>query len=126
MNDDPKAGQSGGVNISGGTVNVGGDIVGGSKIQYQGIGKEQLEELFKPAAQAVAQHPEAQQKLEELKTEVSKGKKADDSVMAKLVDGIVGLAPGAVSAVVSAFGSPLLGGIAGPVTKFVLNKIQGK
>lgn len=33
--------------------------------------------------------------------------------MAKLVDGLVGLVPGAASAVVSAFPTPLLGGIAG-------------
>jgi hypothetical protein len=46
--------------------------------------------------------------------------------MAKLVNGIVGLVPGAVSAVVSAFGTPILGGVAGPVTKFVLDELQGK
>jgi hypothetical protein len=31
-----------------------------------------------------------------------------------------------VSAVVSAFATPLLGGIAGPTTQFVLDKLQGK
>jgi len=46
--------------------------------------------------------------------------------MAKLVEGIVELVPGAVSAVVSAFATPILGGLAGPVTKFVLDKVQGE
>ena len=46
--------------------------------------------------------------------------------MAKLVDGLVGLVPAGAAAVASAFGTPILGGIAGPVTKFVLDKIQGK
>jgi hypothetical protein len=36
------------------------------------------------------------------------------------------LMPNAVSAVVSAFATPLLGGLAGPATKYVLDKIQGK
>lgn len=126
MDDESKPGgkQSGGVNISGGTVNVRGDIVGRDKamINYQA----QLGEALRPVAQAVEQHPEAQQKLEALKTEAGRGQQADDGVMAKLVKGIVGLVPGAVSAVVSAFGTPILGGIAGPVTEYVLGEIQGK
>jgi hypothetical protein len=39
---------------------------------------------------------------------------------------LAGLVPGAVSALVSAFASPVIGGLAGPVTKFVLDRIQGK
>jgi hypothetical protein len=34
--------------------------------------------------------------------------------------------PAATSAVVSAFATPILGGIAGPVTSFVLDKLRGK
>jgi hypothetical protein len=45
---------------------------------------------------------------------------------AKLVDGLVELVPSATSAVVSAFATPILGGIAGPVTGFVLDKLRGK
>jgi hypothetical protein len=126
MGDESKSAgkQSGGVNISGGAVNVGGDIVGRDKtmINYQA----QVGEALRPVAQAVQQHPEAPQKLEALKAEAGKGQKADDGVMAKLVKGIAGLVPGAVSAVVSAFATPILGGIAGPVTKYVLDEIQGK
>ena len=64
--------------------------------------------------------------MEALKAEAAKGKQADDGTVAKLVDGFVQLVPSAVGAIVSAFGTPILGGIAGPVTKFVLDKIGGK
>jgi hypothetical protein len=56
---------------------------------------------------------------------VTKGKNADDGVMAKLLDGLVGLVPAAATAVGSAFATPILGGIAGPVTSFVLDKLRG-
>ena len=45
--------------------------------------------------------------------------------MGKIVDGLVGMVPGAVGAVVSMFAMPLLSGIAGPVTKYVLEKLKG-
>jgi hypothetical protein len=97
----------------------------------QGISAAELEKLFTPLLAAVHQAPpekqvEAQQKAEALKTELAKGDQADDSVVGKLVDGLVSLVPGAVEAVVSLFATPVLGGVAGPVTKFVLDKIQGK
>ena len=129
MNDGEKGkDQSGGVNITGGTVSVGGDIVGRDKVVYS---QQQISEVFRPLTEAVRAAPpekqqEASQKVEELKAEASKGKSANDGVMAKLVEGIVGLVPTAVSAVVSAFGTPILGGVAGPVTKYVLDKLQGK
>ena len=125
MSDDNN-GQSGGINITGGTVDVRGDMTGRDKITYGEIPRAQLDQAFRPLADAVGQHEEAQQKVEALKTEAAKGKKADDGVMAKLVEGIVKLVPGAVSAVVSAFGTPLLGGLAGPVTKYVLDKVKGE
>jgi hypothetical protein len=34
------------------------------------------------------------------------------------------MAPGAVGAIVSTFANPILSGLAGPVTKFVLDKLQ--
>ena len=132
MNDEAKTPrQSGGVNISGGNVTVGGDIVGRDKIVGAEISSVQLEQVFRPLAEAVRGAPpavqqEAAQKVEDLKKEAAKGKSATDSVMAKLVEGIVGLVPGAVSAIAGAFGTPLLAGIAGPATKYVLDKIQGK
>lgn len=124
-------GRSGGVNISGGTVTVGGDIVGHDKIVGTEISKVELNQIFYPLQEAVLagpsqDQPEAMQKLDALKSEVAKGRDAKDGVVAKLVEGLVGLIPGAVSAVVSAFATPVLGGIAGPATKYVLDKVQGK
>jgi hypothetical protein len=124
--------QSGGVNIHGGTVTTGGgDIVGRDKVVNQGSSRQQLEAVLRPLSEAInsapaEKRPEALAKLEELKQEASKGEKRDDSVIAKLVDALVGLVPSAASAVVSAFGTPILGAIAGPVTKLVLDKIKGE
>jgi hypothetical protein len=130
-NDKSSAGQSGGVNISGGSVTVGGDVVGRDKIVGTQISQVQLDQAFRlleEAARAAAPEKlaDAMQKVKELKAEATKGTDADDGVVAKLVKGLVGLIPNAVSAVVSAFATPILGGIAGPMTKYVLDEIQGK
>ncbi|HKV61634.1 MAG TPA: hypothetical protein VJO16_06960 [Candidatus Acidoferrum sp.] len=132
MNEEAKAArQSGGVNISGGNVTVGGDIEGRDKIVGTEISSVQLEQIFRPLTEAVRSAPpavqqEAAQKVEELKKEAAKGKSATDGLIAKLVEGIVGLVPSAVSTIAGAFGTPLLAGIAGPATKYVLDKIQGR
>ena len=123
-------GQSGGVNIAGTVGDVGGDIIGRDKISGVPSAVE-LDDALRPLIKAVEAapadvRPEAEAKLGELKQEAAKGKDADDGVIAKLVDGLVGLVPGAVTAVVSAFATPLLGAIAGPVTGFVLGKLKGK
>jgi hypothetical protein len=68
----------------------------------------------------------ATQTATELVAEASKGNHADDSRMAHLLDKFVELVPGAVATVASTFASPLLSGIAGPVTKFLLDKLQQK
>ena len=123
-------GQSGGVNITGTIGSVGGDIVGRDKI----IGAPSaaaLDAALKPLIEAIGAAPaekraEAEAKLAELKHEAAKGKDANDGVMARIVDGLVGLVPAAATAVVSAFATPILGGIAGPVTSFVLDKLRGK
>jgi hypothetical protein len=123
-------GQSGGVNISGTVGSVGGDIVGRDKI----VGPPSaavLDAALKPLIEAIGAAPaekraEAEAKVTALKQEAMKGEKASDRIIADLVDGLVKLVPGAVSAVVSAFGTPILGGIAGPVTAFVLDKIRDK
>ena len=96
-----------------------------------GISPLELETLFAPLLAAVAKHTPvamqatAVQRVEELKAEVAKGKQADDGKMGKIVDGLIALAPSAVGTVVSIFATPILGGIAGPVTKFVLDKLKG-
>jgi hypothetical protein len=120
-------GQSGGVNIHNSTVTAQ-KIVGRDNIEVSGA---QLDSIFAPVIDAIRGAPpdkqrEATQQVEALKTEAAKGGGASDSVMAKLVDGIVGLVPGAVGAMVSAFATPILGAVAGPITKYALDRIQGK
>ncbi len=96
-----------------------------------GIRAADLDRLFAPimaAAQQAepAQRQAAEHTVQELKAEAGKGKQADDSRLATLIDGLVGLVPAAVTAVVSAFASPILAGVAGPFTQYVLKKISGK
>lgn len=113
-----------------GNVDASGDFVGRDKIT-QGVSPRDLESLFAPLMAAVARDASAdkqaaaEQKVQELKAEVAKGKQADDGKVAKIVDGLVEMVPGAVSAVVSTFATPIVGGIAGPVTKYVLDKLKG-
>jgi hypothetical protein len=124
-------GQSGGVNIHDGTVNTGGgDIVGRDKSVNQAVSRE-VDDALRPLVEAINVAPhekraEAMVRLDELKKEVAKGAKHDDTVVAKLVDQLVSLVPGAASAVASTFGTPILAAIAGPVTKFVVGKIRGE
>lgn len=96
----------------------------------RGISGAELDRAFAPFYQTLHDVPpekqaEAAQKVDALKQEAAKGRQANDSVMAKLLDELVGLVPGMVTAVASTFGTPLLGGIAGPVTAFVVDKIRG-
>src|SRR5579864_251946 len=121
MSDDKNSrGLGGGVHISGGTVtaqNIAGHNVVVSTQTL--LSQSHLEEVFHPVMEAVRttasdKQLEAAQKVEALKSEVSKGKNASDSIMARLVDGIVTLVPGAIGAVASAFGTPILSGVAGP------------
>ena len=60
-----------------------------------------------------------------LKTEAARGKQADDGRIARIVDGLADLVPKAVGAILSTLASPLLDGIAGPATTFVLGKLKG-
>jgi hypothetical protein len=125
--DMPTDAGGGGVTITGSNVNTaGGDIVGRDKIS-----SHQVDDVFGPIGKVIetagpSEKAAAEEQFRALKNEVAKGTHADDSVVAKLVEGLVGLVPGAVAGIVSAFASPLLGGLAGPVTKYVLDKIQGK
>jgi hypothetical protein len=130
MGEKPGEGQSGGVNISGTIGSVGVDIVGRDKI----VGTPSaaaLDAALKPLIDAIGAAPrekrsEAEAKVAALKQEAAKGKDANDGVIAKLVDRLVGLVPAPTSAVVSAFATRIPGGIAGPVTNFVLDKPRGK
>lgn len=120
---------TGGGAYVGGNVSAGGDFVGRDKITT-GLSGSELEALFAPLMAAVAQGapPEKQaaavQQVQELKAEAAKGDKADDNRMAKIIDGLTGMVPGAMGAVVSMFANPIVGGIVGPVTKFVLDRLK--
>jgi hypothetical protein len=130
MDNNSSGSRIGGVNITGSTVTTGGgDIVGGNKTTV--ISRVEIDRIFKPIADAVRGAPPdkqvaATEALDALKEEAAKGHQANDTRMAKLIDGLVGLAPGAVSAVVSTFATPVIGALIGPVTAFVLDKIHGK
>jgi hypothetical protein len=126
MGEKTDEGRSGGVHIAGTVGSVGGDIVGRDKV----VGSSSADAIdggLRPLIEAIGAAPAAAgTKLAALKEEVAKGKDANEGVIARLVDGLVGLVPGAASAVVSAFATPILGGIAGPVTGSVLDKLRGK
>lgn len=96
-----------------------------------GLSGADLDHLFAPVLEAArSAAPGARdgaiRKAEELKAEVAKGNDADDNRIGKLIDGLIALVPNAVSVVMAAFGSPILAGVSGPVTRFVLDRIQGK
>lgn len=128
MGEKPGEGQSGGVNISGTVGSVGGDIVGRDK--FTGIPTAaELDRALRPLSEAIKAAPaatrsEADARLAALKQEAAKGSGADDRRIADLVDGLVKLVPSAVTAVVNAFATPILGGIAGPISRFVLDKLR--
>ncbi len=63
--------------------------------------------------------------VEALKAEVAKGQQVEDGKIATIVNGLVDLVPKALGAILSLFATPILSGIAGPVTKFVLDKFKG-
>ncbi|SAL59865.1 hypothetical protein [Caballeronia humi] len=96
----------------------------------QGVSQRDLELLFAPLLAVVArqtatgQQAAAVQQVQDLKAEVAKGEEADDSRIGKLIDQLVSMVPGAVGSVVNIFSTPMLGGIAGPVTEFVLDKLN--
>lgn len=130
---------------------VGGDKVSGDKIQIgnvgsgstvavgrgamatttSGISGQELNTLFAPLLEAInrvspGKQEQAKETAAALQAEAAKGDKADDTRLAKLINGLIALVPGAVGAVVNIFASPILSGVAGPVTTFVLDKIRGK
>lgn len=130
MSDKKSEGQSGGINFGAGASVSGGEFVGRDK-NVAAPSATALDETLRPVLEAIRAAPpqaqaEAETKLAALKQEASKGKDANDGVMAKLVDGLVTLIPGAASAVGSAFATPFLGCLVGPVTSFVIDKLRGK
>lgn len=110
-----------------GTMSVGRDVNVGDRTEIQPT-KAELDDAFRnlyAAATSAENRVQAEEKIDELKAEAAKGKDADDTVLASLVEGFVGLVPVAASAIVSAFATPIIGAAVGPVTKYVLSKIAG-
>jgi hypothetical protein len=121
-----------GVNVGG---KVGGSIVTGDnnvvagRDASAGLSGEDLDRLFAPIMAAITAVPVGQQPaaaliVEDLKAEVAKEDKADDSRLARLIDSLVGLVPGAVAGLLSAFAHPVLTGLAGPATQAILNSLR--
>ena len=125
-------GQSGGVSNTGTMDTGGGSVVGRDMtINTTTSIRSKMQIALQPIADAVneaplAMRPAADATLVGLRQEVEKaekGDKADDSVIAGLVKGLIGLVPSAVSAVVSAFADPVLGAIAGPATQSLISEL---
>jgi hypothetical protein len=119
----------GGAYIKGDVSTGGGDFVGRDK-HTEGLAATDLEPLFAPVLAAVAQHaPPSRQaaaleQVEALKAETAKGRQADDGKLAKVVDGLAAMAPGAIGSIVGLFTTPILRGIVRPATKLVLDKLR--
>jgi tetrahydromethanopterin S-methyltransferase subunit D len=98
----------------------GGHVVGGNMtVHTTTCTFSKVELAFQQIANAVkeapaALQPAAEATLTSLKTEVEKSEAGK---------GLAGLLPSAVSAIGSAFGTPVLGALAGPVTKAALREI---
>jgi hypothetical protein len=99
----------------------------------QGLSTEdlkKLEALVRPIQEQVQQAAppamknQAEEKVQELQTELSKGQNANAGRLNQIVDGLVALVPGAVSALGSMFASPILAGLVGPATKLVLHHLK--
>jgi hypothetical protein len=131
MADDPMGNRSGGVNIGGAVNTGGGPIIGRDNIVSGAPSTIALEDAFRPLMEVVRAAPneargKAETKLNALKAETGKGGDANDEDVADLVDGLVELVPEAASVAVSAFSSPILGGIIGRATRLVLRKLRTK
>jgi hypothetical protein len=96
------SGQSGGIDNKFGTISTGGgDAVGGDKTTTTATtyyAPTEIRNTWQPVADAIRFAPpekqaEAAAKLDDLKKEAAKGDKAEDTTIAKLVKGLVGLVP---------------------------------
>jgi len=115
---------------TGGNVSTGGGDFVGRDSSTQGLAAADLEPLFASLLALVAnkapadQRAEALKQVQELKAETANGREADDSKLATIIDGLVAMVPEAIGNIVGLFATPVLRGIAGPVTKFVLDKLR--
>ncbi len=113
-----------------GNVQVTGNLTGRDHITHGSSNADVvalLDRLDAEVLRSVAadRQKDAERKLSELRSELEKGLGANDSRLAKTVDGLAERVPEAVGPLVSLFATPILTGVAGPVTKFVLDKLKG-
>jgi hypothetical protein len=99
----------------------------------QGISPDdllKLDKVFQPFREQVEQiapadkKDQADEKVQALQAELSKGENANTERLNSIIDGLLDLVPGAVSAVGTMFASPLLAALVGPATKLVLDHIK--
>ena len=112
------------------SVKGGGDFIGRDKVIHGGPPTD-LPAVFATLLAAINQHTEAAAKelvaeqVAEIQAEATQAPaQRNDKRMARLLDGLVDLVPGAVGAVVGAFASPLLGIVVGPATAAVLAQFK--
>jgi hypothetical protein len=112
-------------NISGGQgIAIGRGASANVSIQ-QGLTGNELNHLFAPLLQTVAQqNPAVVSKVQELKEEAGKGEGADDEKMADLIDAIAGAAPTAVEGIVNLFTNSIIAKSAGAATNYILKRIR--
>jgi hypothetical protein len=131
--DEVQGDKVGGDQISVGDVSGTGIAIGrGASANVQtGLSGDELAKALAPVVEAVqrnsagaATQAAALQQIDELTQELAKGKGANDARIADILDELAKRVPGAVAAVVSTFGTPLLGGLAGPVTQYVLDRLK--
>ncbi|MCB8982042.1 MAG: hypothetical protein H6657_31950 [Ardenticatenaceae bacterium] len=119
---------------------MGGDKVSGDKITVsfapknlqvqQGFAGDQLSALFAPLLlEAVQKARQEQQetavaKIAKLKTETSKEEKADDEIIANLIQDIVELIPTSAEIIITLFTNAVIAKCAGTATRYVLKRIQ--
>lgn len=119
--------QSGGINVGTGIHNVEGSVVGRDQTVH-GAGKGG--DALQPIMDALRRAPEEQRTLgfeiaKDLSIEAAKGAgAANDGILADLIKRLVALVPATATSIVSAFGSSLLAGVAGPVTGMVLDQLK--
>jgi hypothetical protein len=120
---DEKSGQSGGVNISGGNVTVGGDLVGRDKITSTtygpGVSPDKLVELLKEFASIKRQigaldledddKDDLKTNVQRIEDEVKKGGQADTSKVEKAIKKIAGMSDDILKVVVASLTNPVAG-----------------
>ncbi|MGH8553352.1 MAG: hypothetical protein ACRERS_08655, partial [Methylococcales bacterium] len=122
---------TGGGAYVGGHVKAGRDFIARDKITDR-IPSDAFASGFAELLAAVGQQASAEnrraaiEKVQDLKSAMDLGENADDSQVAKIVDALATLAPGAVASIQQLFSAPPLKGWIGPVTRFVLDRWQEK